>query len=157
MSLLLSKHFLIEHFTNFMHASTCLLVWYWYDEVITWSMFSCLQNCLTQSDTKFVTASETIFSYSPHSAILRCCFNQVISWKTISFFHNREFAVVIYNTYFVLFLIENISAPTISQGLYGISYGIIFSCGCVCWYSRHAPQCFTVFLMLTFIFIRYND
>ena len=31
------------------------------DEITTWSIFSCLENCLNQSDMKFMPVSDTIF------------------------------------------------------------------------------------------------
>ena len=36
------KAFLIVVLTNFMHASTCPLLW-WYKQVMAWYMFICLQ------------------------------------------------------------------------------------------------------------------
>ena len=41
--------------------------WWWYDEVKAWSIFNYLQNCLNQSDIKFVPVSEIIFFGSPNS------------------------------------------------------------------------------------------
>ena len=38
----------------------------WSDEVMAWSIFSSLQNCLNLSDMKFMPASDTMFS-SPNS------------------------------------------------------------------------------------------
>ena len=39
MPLLLSEHFMV-HFKTFMQASTCPLLWWWYDEVMASPMFS---------------------------------------------------------------------------------------------------------------------
>ena len=49
------------------------------------------------------------------------------------------------------------SAQVTSLGLHGTSYGTVFSCGCVCWYSKHVAHCFTVFLMSALIFTKYID
>ena len=56
----------------------------------------------------------------------------------------------------LLVFIEKMSVPTTSHGLCGISYGVLFPYGCLCWYSRHVAQCFTVFSMSTFIFTQYT-
>ena len=50
----------------------------------------------------------------------------------------------------------NISLPTTSQGLYDISYGIVFSYTCVL-VILCVKHCFTVFPMPVFIFIQYTD
>ena len=52
---------------------------------------------------------------------------------------------------------KKIPAPTTSQELHGTLYGITFSCGCVCWYSKHVSHCFVVFSMSAFIFTLYMD
>ena len=62
------KGILMVCLTNLMHASICLLLWWWYDKAMAWSIFCCLQNCLNWSYTKFMPASETIFFGSPNSA-----------------------------------------------------------------------------------------
>ena len=54
-------------------------------------------------------------------------------------------------------MLKNISTPTTFQGLHATSYGIVFLCGCVCWYSKSVAHCFIVFLMSPFIFAQYND
>ena len=41
-----SLHFLIVHFTNVLHAFTCLLLWWCYDHVTTWSILKHLQKIL---------------------------------------------------------------------------------------------------------------
>ena len=45
----------------FMHTSTCTLLWWWYDEVMALSVFSCLQNCSEQSDMKFMPDQIILF------------------------------------------------------------------------------------------------
>ena len=42
--LLVCLHFFMVHFINMTHASTWPLLWWWYDDVTTWSMFKYLQN-----------------------------------------------------------------------------------------------------------------
>ena len=111
--------------TNIMHASTCPWLWLWYDEVMGWSIISCLQNLSKLSTMKFMLGSETIFFGSANSKIPK------------SIIHNSA----------SLFM-ENKSALTTSQGLYSILCGIFFSYDCICWYSRHVAHCFTVFWCL---------
>ena len=45
-----------------MHASTCPLLWWWYEEFMVWSISSCLQYCLNWSDIKLMPASDNFFS-----------------------------------------------------------------------------------------------
>ena len=73
------------------------------------------------------------------------CSKQVISCETVCL------AVGIYNTQKSFFK-EKISATTTSRSLYGTSHGIVFSHGCVFWYSRHVAHCFIAFLMYSFMF-----
>ena len=54
------KAFLMVHFTNFIHASNWLLLWWWYDEVMVCWIFIPLQKALNISAVKFVPTSETI-------------------------------------------------------------------------------------------------
>ena len=50
-SLLLLKHFLMVYFMTFTHTSTHMLLCWLYDDVMAWSVLSCLQNCLNLFDT----------------------------------------------------------------------------------------------------------
>ena len=55
-------------FTNFIHASTCPLLWWWYDDENVYSMFRLLQNILNLSEMKLLAESDVIFYGSPYSA-----------------------------------------------------------------------------------------
>ena len=59
--IIIIKAFLIIYFTNLKHASTCPLLWWWYDEFMAWSMLSCPQNSLKLSDMTPMSASNTTF------------------------------------------------------------------------------------------------
>ena len=82
---------------------------------------------------------------------------QVVNWKAIFLLYKRKFTVVIYNAHLCIIFIVNTLAPTTTQAVWSISYGIIFSSGCLCWYSIHVAHCFTVFPMPVFIFIQFTD
>ena len=56
----------------------------------------------------------------------------------------------------VLFLMKKISLPTTSHSLHGTSYGITFSCVCVCWYSNYVAHYFIALTMSAFIFTQYT-
>ena len=64
--LLVLRHFYCP-FENFIQASTRLLLWWWYSDVMVCSMFICLQNCLHISGMKFMPTSEIILLRSPNS------------------------------------------------------------------------------------------
>ena len=53
--------------TKSMHASTCLFLWCWYDDVIVCQMLIFLQKSFSVSDVKFLplVASETVFLLDP--------------------------------------------------------------------------------------------
>ena len=136
-------------FMSFICASTCQLFWWWEDNIMACNMFICLQNCLNISHVKFVPVSEKIFLGSPTFCKYNLDYsNQVISCETINFFHKSKLAVVSYNAQKCGIFYEKDTAPTASQGLHGTSYGIAFSCGCVCWYSKHVAHHFMVFQCL---------
>ena len=65
---LVSKDFLGVQFTNFIHASTCPLLWWWYDDENTCSIFRPLQKVLNLSEMKLPPESDIIFFGSPYSA-----------------------------------------------------------------------------------------
>ena len=67
-SALESRHFFSVSFTNFIHASTCPLLWWWYNEKYACSMFRLLQNVLNLSEMKLPPESDIIFFGSPYSA-----------------------------------------------------------------------------------------
>ena len=67
-SSLVSKHFLSVHFTNFIHASTCPLVWQGYNEENPCSIFRLLQKVLNLSEMKLSPESDIFFLGSPFSA-----------------------------------------------------------------------------------------
>ena len=58
---LISIHFVIVSFINLMHASTCPLLWWWYDNGTACSMFMPWQNLLNSSEIKLPPASGIIF------------------------------------------------------------------------------------------------
>ena len=60
-SVLVLKHCLSIHFMNLMHASTCPLLWWWYEDDTACSMFRLLQNSFNFSETKLPTASDITF------------------------------------------------------------------------------------------------
>ena len=62
--IIIIKAHLKEHFTNFMHAFTCPLLWWWYDDLK--GIFSA--DLFEESDMKFVPASEKFFFGSPNFA-----------------------------------------------------------------------------------------
>ena len=55
-------------FTNFIHASTCSLFWWWYDDENACSMFKLLQNVLNLTEMKLPPKSDIIFFHSMYSA-----------------------------------------------------------------------------------------
>ena len=82
------------------------------------------------SDVKFMPASKTIFLGSSNSQKHNLgCFYQVTYFGT-QLFLSRKLDVVICNKH-KCFLTKNISAPTTSQGLHGISQGIVFMWLCL--------------------------
>ena len=66
-STLVSKHFFNIHVMNLMHASTCPLLWWWYDDYITHSILRFLQNLLNFHETSLLPASHIIFIGYPYS------------------------------------------------------------------------------------------
>ena len=60
-SLLLCLHFFIVYFTSFIHASTCPLLLWWYDNVTALSLFRHLRDSLNFLEKIIVPASETNF------------------------------------------------------------------------------------------------
>ena len=56
----------------------------------------------------------------------------------------------------VFFLTKQLSAPTTSHSLHETSYGNVFSCSYVCWYSRHVTHWFMVFFTSAFMFTQYT-
>ena len=67
-SLLVSEHFLIVCFMNFMQASTCPLPRLWYNDDTAYSMFRLLQKLLNFSETKLLPASDINLHSIPYSA-----------------------------------------------------------------------------------------
>ena len=103
------------HFTSCMPASTCPLLWWAYDEVMAWSIFSCLQNCLNLSDTKFMPAYE-LFSLVVKTPRTNLDYsNAVISWQDWTPF----MACTVYHIVLSLY-------------------------SCICWWSSHVTHCFTM-------------
>ena len=81
------------------------------------------------------------------------CFEQVISYQAVcSFFYNRELCCSNLQCIEVIFFLNKkdtfVKHP---HGLHETLYGIVFCCGCICWYSRHVVHGVTVFLMSEFI------
>ena len=60
MSFLELTHFIIVHFINLMHASTCPLLWLWYEDDTTCSIFRFLQKFLNFPQIKLPPASNII-------------------------------------------------------------------------------------------------
>ena len=60
-------HLFIVCFMNFIHTSTCLLLWRWYDDDITYSMFIFWWKYLNLSEIKLSPASDIIFFGNPNS------------------------------------------------------------------------------------------
>ena len=64
MSFLVLMHFLIVHFTNLMHASSCPFLWWYYDDDVD-EVFAELLNIF--SETKLPPASAIIFLVKAYS------------------------------------------------------------------------------------------
>ena len=80
---------------NFIHVSTCLLLWWWHDDVAC-SMFIFLQNCLILSEMKLPPTSNIIFfgkQYSGKKIIMHASI--MVSVDTSSAFYDWKFAVII--------------------------------------------------------------
>ena len=73
MSNLVSIHFLIVCFINFMHSSTCPLLCWWYDNDTACSMFRFLLKLLNLSEIKLPSTSNTIFCGKPKSEKIWLC------------------------------------------------------------------------------------
>ena len=56
-----SKHFLSVHFTTFIHASTCQLLWWSYDDENACPVLRLLQKVLNLSEVKLPPESDIIF------------------------------------------------------------------------------------------------
>ena len=67
-SLVESKCFFSVGFINFMQASTCPLLWWWYGDKNACSMFRLFQKVLNLSETKLLPESDIIFLGIPYSA-----------------------------------------------------------------------------------------
>ena len=52
---------------NLMHASTCPLFWWWYNDDIACSMFTFFQNYLNLSEVKLLLMSDIVFFGKPYS------------------------------------------------------------------------------------------
>ena len=151
-SLLVCLHFLIIHFTNFLHASTCPLLLSWFDDVMTWSMFRCLQNsckiCAYIWNQYFGLAKLSEYRFA--------CLNQVFGQHALHHLHKWELTVGIYNAHQISLLIKKIFAKYLPQPGWHLM-GVVFPCSCIFWYSRQVNQCFTAFSIPAFIFILYMD
>ena len=78
-STLESKDFFSVCFTKFIHASTCLLLWWWLDNENACSMFRLLQMVLNLSEMKLPPESDIIFFGIPYSAKIILPVN-IICW-----------------------------------------------------------------------------
>ena len=121
-SWILSAHCFILHLTNLMHASTWLLLWWWYNGDMDCWMFSFMQNSLKLSAEKVIPSSETILLSSPNSAnvILTAC-TQVLHWQTYILFYNWEHTVIVYNTNTFFVVNHKYFSTSTLQCLHGIS------------------------------------
>ena len=63
------KHFFMVHFMNLMQASTCPLLWQWYDEDTACSIFKLLQKFLNFSEIKLLPTSDISLLGMPYSEI----------------------------------------------------------------------------------------
>ena len=61
-SALVSEHYFIVHLTNFMHGSTCPLLWGWCNDDTVGSVFCFQQKSLNLSETKVIPLSYIILS-----------------------------------------------------------------------------------------------
>ena len=126
-SLLYCLHFLIVCFMNFIQASTCPLLLWWYDEVMAWFVFRHLQNSWNHSETKFVPTSETYFFTKAKFG--KCSFGcpyQVFSQHAFHLLNYWKLSVVIKIQNKVSLLTIRIFAPATSHYLAGISWAIVF-------------------------------
>ena len=99
------------------------------------------------SEMQLMPVSHIIFFCETYSA--KCHFTtcyKVICCKIFCLLNHREFAAVTYKTNKVTIIIWNRSAPMTSCGMSGITWGMIFSLGCICWIPRHGEQCFMIFI-----------
>ena len=132
------------------YLSTDLVMVWWGNSLL----FSCLQDCLTWN----CAACDTIFFGSPNSAnTIQSALIRLLEKGHLSSSQGGICHIKIQCTIKSIILIVNTSAPTTSWGLYGIPYGIVFSCGCICWYPMHVAHCSALFSMSVFRFIQYND
>ena len=60
-SILESKHFYSVCFTNFIHVSTCLLLWWWYDDGNACSVLRLLQKVFNLPEMKLPPESDIFF------------------------------------------------------------------------------------------------
>ena len=114
---------------------TLVLIWRKYGLVYV----QLLANCLNQSDTKF------ILLWIGHKLII----HQHSSWPGTCC-NNLQYTTMFH--YLSKIYLHQLLPTACSELMW-----YCFSCGCVCWQSRHVAQCFTVFSIPAFMFKQYND
>ena len=89
--------FFYSMLNQFIHTSTCPLLWWWYDDDVACSVFIFLQNCLNLSEMKLPPASDITFFGKHYSEKSFCML--ILSCMQIDLlpFYDQKFAVIIYN------------------------------------------------------------